>query len=148
MPMGKVRFANNLKVCRCSICQQNVALIENQKSYYDLEPNLVEEPFKDSTQYLICPPRVLGYHLSRKHWVELKVNDVQDIEQKVDTSAFDKLQMDSIKNKELLRSLVMSHWNGKGGESSAKMQDLMKGKGDGLVILLYGRLQRSFVNSN
>jgi hypothetical protein len=143
MPMGKVRFWNKVNDCRCSICQQNFALNENQKPHYDLEPGNFGEGFEDSTQYLICPPRVLGYHLSRKHWVELNVNDVKKVERKIDTSAFDQLQMESIKSKELLRKLVMSHWNRNKSDNKGKMQDLMKGKGESLVILLYGKTQMS-----
>jgi hypothetical protein len=71
------------------MCQQNFVLNENQKPHYDLEPGHLGEGFEDSAQYLICPPRVLGYHLSRKHWVELNFNDVEKVERKADTSAFD-----------------------------------------------------------
>ena len=137
--MGEVRFWSIVNDCRCSICNNNFALNESQKPHYDLGTAHFDEEFEDSTQYLICPPRVLGYHLSRKRWVELKVNDVMEVEQRVDTSAFDHLQMDSAKSKELLRNLVMSHWNKKRSDNKGKMQDLMKGKGESLVILLYGK---------
>jgi len=139
MPMGKVRFWNRVHDCRCVVCEQNFALYDSQKPHYDLEPDKAGEEFKESIQYLICPPRFLGYQLSRKRWVELKVNDVKDAEQTVDTMAFDNLQMESTKLKGLLKSLVMSHWNAKRGNDRCKMQDLMKGKGESLVILLYGK---------
>lgn len=139
LPMGNLRFWKQTKACRCSVCQENFELNESQRSHYDLEPHQIREEFADPTQYLICPPRVLGYHLSRKRWVELKVTEVKDIKKRVDTSAFDYLQMESVKSKELLKSLVMSHWNTKRSDSKGKMQDLMKGKGESLVILLYGR---------
>jgi hypothetical protein len=135
MPMGKVRFVN-FEECRCSICQQNYCLIESQKTQYDLEPT--DFNFKDAMQYLICPPRVLGYHLSRKRWVELNVNGVHEAERRVDTSAFDNLQMESNRSKVLLKALVTSHWKKKRSDNKGKMTDLMKGKGESLVILLYG----------
>lgn len=138
LPMGNLRFWKQTKACRCSVCQENFELNESQRSHYDLEPHQIREEFADPTQYLICPPRVLGYHLSRKRWVELKVTEVKDIKKRVDTSAFDYLQMESVKSKELLKSLVMSHWNRKRSDNKGKMQDLMKGKGESLVILLYG----------
>ncbi|KAH7128015.1 hypothetical protein B0J13DRAFT_143063 [Dactylonectria estremocensis] len=138
LPMGSLRFWKQTKACRCSVCQENFELNESQRSHYDLEPDKIREEFSDPTQYLLCPPRVLGYHLSRKRWVELKVTEVKDIKQRVDTSAFDYLQMESVKSKELLKSLVMSHWNTKRSDNKGKMQDLMKGKGESLVILLYG----------
>ena len=143
MPMGKVRFGNKISYCRCSICEQNFALNENQKPNYDLEPGHFGEGFEDSTQYLICPPRVLSYHLSKKHWVELNVNDVKEVERKIDRSAFEHLQMESMKSKKLLMELVMTHWSKKRSDIKGKMQDLIIGKGGSLVILLYGKAPMS-----
>jgi hypothetical protein len=51
--------------------------------------------------------------------------------------------MESKKSKELLRELVMSHWNKKRSDNKGKMQDLMKGKGESLVILLYSKTSMS-----
>ena len=139
LPVGTMRFWNDVKACRCSICQQNPDLSENQKAHYDLEPSEIHKEFSEATQYMLCPPRVLGYHISRKRWVELKVTEVKDAKQKTDPKAFNRLQMGSPKSKELLRSLVVSHWDKKRDESGTKVQDLMKGKGESLVILLYGK---------
>ncbi len=137
MPMGTLRFSSNTKACRCSICQHNFALNANQRSHFDLDPDHFADEFEDVLQYLLCPPRVLGYHLSQKAWVELKVKNVRDITQRVDTSPFDSLQMESTRIKGLLKRLVMSHWKKRNG-NKRRMQDLIKGKGESLVILLYG----------
>ncbi|KAH8175289.1 ATPase family associated with various cellular activities (AAA) domain-containing protein [Sarocladium implicatum] len=137
MPMGKVRFSS-IEECRCAICQQNDYLAESQKTSYDMDAEDVEKGFKEETQYMICPPRVLGYHLSSKRWVELNVDRVQEAERIIDTSAFESLRMESGKSKALLKNLVTSHWKKKRSDNKGKMRDLMKGKGESLVILLYG----------
>lgn len=137
MPMGKVRFSS-IEECRCAICQQNDFLAESQRTTYDMEPEYVEKGFKEEMQYLICPPRVLGFHLSSKRWVELKVDSVQEAERIVDTGAFENLKMESYKSKALLKNLVTSHWKKRRSDNKGKMRDLIKGKGESLVILLYG----------
>lgn len=91
----------------------------------------------EDTQYLICPPRVLGYHLKSKGWVELNVKLVIKIQNLRDSSSFNKLELPKTKKK-LIEQLVECHASGK-DDQSRSMTDLMQGKGNGLVILLHGR---------
>jgi hypothetical protein len=102
----------------------------------------------DDTQLLICPPRVRGYALEKKKWVDLLVDKVQVIseDEKRNSDAFEKLvfsQEDEEKDvKGLIRSLVQNHVESNMERKEGvpgHLEDLIPGKGQGLVILLYGQ---------
>ena len=131
-PIGDIKFGENDGTCQCATCTANTALKSNQKPHYDGVK--ITEDFEE-TQYMICPPRVLGYHLNGKKWMELDVMTVKDIENLTDASSFQKLELNTVQ-KELIKKLVKSHASGT--EKTPFMRDLMKGKGNGLVILLHG----------
>ena len=76
----------------------------------------------------------LGFHLSGKRWVELAVDQVQDIQKLKDPSAFQSLELLG-SQKNLISKLVS--WHGV-RDDNRSMRDLMDGKGNGLVILLHG----------
>jgi hypothetical protein len=131
-PMGEVEFSSLDNECHCGSCLNNELLKANQRKKYDKwDP---KDPFSDE-QYLICPPRVLGYHLDSRTWLELDVEKLQIISQPVSDSAFTKLQLQKAL-KILIRQLVQSHSSGTG--KKPLMEDIVKGKGQGLVILLHG----------
>lgn len=131
-PMGKIEFSRDENECHCGSCLSNDLLIKNQRKDYDeWDP---KEPMNDE-QYLICPPRVLGYHLESRTWLELDVDGISVIPQLVSDSAFKKLQLRK-ELKDLIRRLVQSHTSGTG--KKPLMEDIVKGKGQGLVILLHG----------
>lgn len=92
-------------------------------------------------QYMMCPPRVLGYVIERKMWAQLRVNDVQPVKNENAGDTFDKkLQLEE-DTKELIKNLVATHEQGKemkNGKRTKGIQDVVQGKGDGLVILLHG----------
>ena len=76
----------------------------------------------------------LGYHFASRLWVELAVDKIKDIKILKDPSAFKSLQL--LKSqKSLIESLVRCHGV---KDEDRSMRDLMKGKGNGLVILLHG----------
>jgi len=129
-PMGDIVFSDRDDECRCSSCNENIMLRKNQRRDYD---NWTE-PFGDE-QYLLCPPRVLGYHLDTRTWLELDVQKVEQIDQPVSDAAFTKLQLNP-NYKRLIKNLVESHTSGTG--KKPMMEDIVKTKGRGLVILLHG----------
>ncbi|KAH0548597.1 hypothetical protein GP486_007859, partial [Trichoglossum hirsutum] len=135
-PIGKIYYSDGDHECHCANCLANTDLKENQKFGYDSVSRT--DKFED-TQYLICPPRVLGYHLHGKKWVELEVSKVKSIKNKNIKNAFESLELKA-DQKLLIESLVKSHTSGKGHQPGGKpfMEDFMKGKGNGLVILLHG----------
>ena len=134
--MGEVEFAGVANECHCGSCGDNELLKENQRrGYDDWDPKKNGQgPFCDE-QYLLCPPRVLGYHLESRTWLELDVEELRIISQPASDSAFKKLQLQK-PLKELIENLVKSHTSGTGKEPL--MEDIVKGKGQGLVILLHG----------
>lgn len=134
-PMGEIEFLNSSDECHCGSCLSNELLKENQRRHYDDWDPVKNGPFASLEQYLICPPRVLGYHLESRTWLELDVEKLTNISQPVSDSAFKKLQLHKTQ-KELIRKLVQSHTSGTG--KKPLMVDIVKGKGQGLVILLHG----------
>jgi SpoVK/Ycf46/Vps4 family AAA+-type ATPase len=132
-PMGDAIFSKDDDECRCASCMNNQALKDNQKMSYD-NYNSTKE-FMDEIQYLICPPRVLGYHLDSRTWLELESAKMVDIKHIQSKEAFDKLEL-ATTQKNLIRELVESHTSGNG--KKPLMEDIMKEKGKGLVILLHG----------
>jgi hypothetical protein len=108
----------------------------------------------EEEQLLMCPPRVEGYALAKKRWVYLDVESIADMlepEEKDSMSeAFNRMILPKTQyweeTKRLIELLVKSHASGTANATTAPikrhvpspLQDLVKGKGQGLVILLYG----------
>lgn len=101
----------------------------------------------------MCPPRVQGYVLHKKKWVEMDVLSLHEIpgEKRRNKDAFSRLVLPSIGNEwknaqEIIQSLVENHSVGNlepGNGIPCKLTDLVEGKGQGLVILLHGQYQSS-----
>ncbi|KAI0150199.1 hypothetical protein GGR57DRAFT_504537 [Xylariaceae sp. FL1272] len=107
------------------------------KYLWDNNKGIDADSFFDE-QYLICPPRILGYHLMEKKWVELQVTEVSDIGKSQFANAFIVLQLAEGKEN-LIRDLVQGLTNDKQKDTPRnRMNDLAKGKGEDLVILLHG----------
>lgn len=133
--MGDVVFVvDDDDPCKCAICAANDRLRENQKLHYD---DVRTDTGWEDTQFLICPPRLLGYHLKGKRWVELDVENVKDIGKLKDDTSFLRLELNK-SQKNLIEKLVTCHASGSENKNRA-MNDLSQGKGNGLVILLHGR---------
>ena len=133
--MGAKRPVQPYPLCNCEVCDGNEDLKRTTRSHYDKTDTtrkFVEE------QYLICPPRVLGFFMVKKTWAQLLVDDVHYLE-KNKGDAFKKLVLES-QQKTLIKSLVSKH----GQESdqreggSQQVEDIIEGKGKGVVILLHG----------
>ncbi|GLI81005.1 hypothetical protein PoHVEF18_009374 [Penicillium ochrochloron] len=145
-PVGTAEIVNKDDECRCSTCSANRALSNNQKRHYD-GANANNE--FEELQYMICPPRVLGYHLQSRNWLELNIGKHQgvpsdsvegerylsDVAQPRNNKEFDTLQLDEMQ-KTLIRDLVQSHVSRT--NSKLWVEDIGQNKGRGLVILLHG----------
>ncbi|KAK1062569.1 hypothetical protein LTR74_010149 [Friedmanniomyces endolithicus] len=80
---------------------------------------------------LLASPVVLGFSFANKLWLEFSVSGIQDIE--YDKGAFESLMLPE-KQKEIVRALVKSHkFNAAKG-----IDDVIRGKGKGLVSVLHG----------
>ena len=119
--------------CTCAVCCENKSLMATSRMQFDDVGK--NQEFTDE-QYLICP-RVLGFFMVRKTWAQLLVEDVHYVE-KNKSDAFNKLVLDQ--QKTLIRSLVSRHGelseDRDGG--SQQVEDIIEGKGKGVVILLHG----------
>lgn len=83
---------------------------------------------------LLCPPRLLGYATQEKTWGQFKVESLKVIETREGKSAFDNtLQLDET-YKTMVKALVENHSK----LSTKAKKDVVKGKGQGLVMLLHG----------
>ncbi|RYP12448.1 hypothetical protein DL765_007347 [Monosporascus sp. GIB2] len=127
-PMGELSLADGDEddECRCDLCVAEGGPKDNQKYGWDANDGV--DTFCED-QYLICPPRVLGYHLMEKKWVELQVDRVKNIEKAQVADAFEKLEL-STKKKELIEQLVRGHTNDKMEDRKtprSRMEDLTKG---------------------
>ncbi|RPA77184.1 P-loop containing nucleoside triphosphate hydrolase protein [Ascobolus immersus RN42] len=89
--------------------------------------NMTEE------ELLLCSPTVLGFSFPDKLWLELAVANIHEIEWNSD--AFDSLVLPT-EQKNIVRALVESHTINK---SRNGFDDVVKGKGKGLVAVLHGR---------
>ena len=81
-------------------------------------------------QALLCPGTIPGFSLVEKVWGFFRVDKLQPICWA--ESAFDKLEMNA-GPKNVMRSLVQMHQS-----SGTSFDDIIAGKGKGLVFLLYG----------
>lgn len=86
-------------------------------------------------QLLLCSPTVLGFSFGDKLWAEFAVEHIAEIE--FDTDAFNSLVLPE-NQKTIVKALVESH-SGKEGKKKIGIDDVIKGKGKGLVAVLHGR---------
>ncbi|CAK7206585.1 hypothetical protein SEUCBS139899_009383 [Sporothrix eucalyptigena] len=81
-------------------------------------------------ELMFMSPMVEGYALKNKLWFSFYVEDIRPI--KWNDGAYDHLVYDE-QQKDLVLSFVESH-----GHTTSKVEDVIIGKGDGLIILLSG----------
>jgi hypothetical protein len=138
-PLGAMQPYSGDQECGCQICKTNPKL--NALLKYDYDAWTAKRGKFEDDQYMICPPRVLGYVMAHKMWAQLQVDKVEPAKPAGEKDAFEnKVELDH-KIKDLLKGLVGSHESGKGKDKSGKKQgieDVVEGKGKGLVILLHG----------
>ncbi|KAI1321371.1 hypothetical protein F5Y16DRAFT_69591 [Xylariaceae sp. FL0255] len=78
---------------------------------------------------MLLPPTIFGFNLLEKKWVTLNVDDFHPI--CWNKKAFDRLVLDT-KTKEMIYALVDIQTR------SERMDDIIAGKGNGLIVLLHG----------
>ncbi|XDG07550.1 hypothetical protein ABKA04_007165 [Annulohypoxylon sp. FPYF3050] len=112
--------------CSCSECKNKFEDLYRY-SWDKREPK--KELFKDE-HYMLFPPRVLGYSLDQKQWVQVQVNSLRSPGKANQVNFHDKLQLKK-EYKDIISKSVIAH-----GENN--IMDHIPGKGKGLVILLWG----------
>lgn len=143
-PNGMLDRSRRTSNCSCTDCRTNDALAEKYRDRFDTT-EAQEKIVWESDQYMLCPPRVLGYVLGQKHWAQLQVDLVQNIPPDDPNSAWhSRLHLADENKKSLLHGLVRSHISSASPKESSQrsgtleVDDIIPGKGKGLVILLYG----------
>lgn len=89
-------------------------------------------------QYILCSATVLGYSFGDKMWGEFSVDGMRPVEW--DDEAFESLVLPKTQ-KTIIRALVQSHTSMREEMESARnsFDDIIKGKGKGLVAVLHGK---------
>lgn len=111
--------------CKCLWCM----------AWEDEHKDLKSDTKKPLTEdlLLICLPRVLGFALKQKIWIQMLVDNIEDLPKDGRNRAWEKLVLPK-KTKELLGHLVEQHTR----SNDHRVNDLVPGKGNGLIALLHG----------
>ncbi|ORX99893.1 P-loop containing nucleoside triphosphate hydrolase protein [Clohesyomyces aquaticus] len=90
-------------------------------------------------QYILLPPNVHAFDMKEKEWRNLPIDDVEPIQWNKD--AFQRLVLPK-KTKDLVRALVMVRRPSQGKRENLYLfgdkNDVISGKGNGLILLLHG----------
>lgn len=78
--------------CLCFDCQQNTGLCARYRTHFD-QARFVAQKEWEEEQYLICPPRVLGYILKDKQWAQLQVTLLSPLSQYDDDELLSRLKL-------------------------------------------------------
>ncbi|KAJ5019591.1 ATPase family AAA domain-containing protein 3 [Colletotrichum sp. SAR 10_99] len=83
----------------------------------------------DDTFFMCLPTQIPGFNMQKKEWVNLDVEFINDV--KWNDQAFEHLVID-METKELVKAVVTTQLR------AEENTDLIRGKGNGLFILLHG----------
>ena len=125
--------------CECIHCRGNEALKAAYRTRFDEEKS--QNGKWEDEQYILCPPRVLGYILNDKQWAQLQVSLLKCIpERDLHDSWSKRLKLaDGEKTKDMILNLVKGHGTSDSPrDDGLEVDDIISKKGKGLVILLYG----------
>ena len=126
--------------CGCLECQNNAALSSNYRTRFDGDTGQKEW---EEEQYILCPPRILGYVLRDKQWAQLQVICLGDIPHENPDNSWGRIKLaDGEETKEMILDLVNGHGTSasKDDDNGLTVDDIVAKKGKGLVILLYGEI--------
>ncbi|KAL1854934.1 hypothetical protein Daus18300_011254 [Diaporthe australafricana] len=127
---GALEPGNSGSGCGCSDCQANEGLKKNYRTRFDLQSSVKAKEWEEE-QYMLCPPRVLGYILQEKQWAQLQVTSLSEISNETTE--------ESALNQRLKLADDLTPDNSSDGQGDGlEIDDIIPGKGKGLVMLLYG----------
>ncbi|KAF5342476.1 hypothetical protein D9611_001266 [Ephemerocybe angulata] len=107
------------------VWQHATSSVINPPVVYHLDPRKLTEE-----EYMLCTPIVLGFSFTTKKWGGYALDRLTDVEWS--SKPFDSLVLNP-KTKDLVHSMVKQHTSG-----TSDFDDIVKGKGKGLVGLLCG----------
>ena len=134
--------------CTCLDCQKDTEVQAVFRTRFDQDK--CQEKWEEE-QYLLCPPRILGYILRDKQWAQLQVTSLADIPKQNLDQSLDRVKLaDGEETKEMILNLVNGHGTGhsKDDDSGLAVDDIVAMKGKGLVMLLYGEISHSSTVGN
>ncbi|PMD53937.1 P-loop containing nucleoside triphosphate hydrolase protein [Hyaloscypha bicolor E] len=88
-------------------------------------------------EFLLYPPRILGYSTREKIWGQFSVDKTTDVPDPSMSLFKEKLQLDE-DYKIMIQALVEEHGARGGQNDRLKVKDVVEDKGKGLVLLLHG----------
>lgn len=142
--VGSLVSDNDYDECRCRDCEGNTGLRAKYRSKFD--DHECQGGDWDDEQYMLCPPRVLGYVLRDKQWAQLEVTSLKDIPWHDENNSWSTRL--KLANGDVTKKMILDLVNGHGttesaeGENVLEVDDIVAKKGKGLVILLYGQAPR------
>ncbi|OTA65187.1 P-loop containing nucleoside triphosphate hydrolase protein [Hypoxylon sp. EC38] len=121
----------------CSICQGRAIQLESYPSDAPHDSDIcgtrhTEPPDYHDDLLMFCPPRLWAFSLRHKSWKRVSLHELSKVQSQAEP--FEKLQMDEGQKKDLENLLCGYLKNRKENNSP----DLIKGKGQGLNVLLHG----------
>ena len=127
--LGDLKRSDNIPECTCEECKRKFETLVHYS--WDQCKRGAEW---DKDRYVMCPPRVLGYALEQKRWVQLNIKNLVEPNKASPKVFEEKLQLDK-DYKSIIRNTVQAHTQSK----TKNISDYTPGKGKGLVILLWGK---------
>ncbi|KAG4422325.1 hypothetical protein IFR04_004477 [Cadophora malorum] len=127
--------------CSCSICTKRKAWTPNRTFN---RSNSSDSTSGIATDFVLYPPRVLGYITADKIWAQFRVDKIKEVNKDSLNDEFDqKLALDQAK-KDMIKKLILNHRvRGEKNELlETQINDIVPGKGKGLVMLLHVRSLR------
>jgi hypothetical protein len=98
---------------------------------------ITEKSVEEDENYLLFPPRLLGYATREKVWGQFTVDNTNLPPGKKPSKFQNDLQLDQ-KYKDIIEALVASHESNHEQEEELQVRDVVQNKGKGLVLLLHG----------
>ncbi|KAL8692665.1 MAG: hypothetical protein Q9218_002365 [Villophora microphyllina] len=136
--VGSLDLITESQECMCRECQNVSAWHNVKRARFDEDAH--QEDWEEE-QFMLCPPRVLGYIFSDKQWAQLQVTLLRDIPKHGVADSWNRVKLaDGEETKQMILNLVEGHGtaNSKDDDSGLVVDDIVAKKGKGLVILLYG----------
>jgi hypothetical protein len=124
-----------VKPCDCALCDLHGLRIPFEEAFKTRNLDVG----KHTNVYVLLPPRLHGYLISRKEWGQVLIGKVTQYQEKNPGAAWDNLSLTK-QDKVNIHAMVSAYFKREASESdrSANIQDPTPGKGEGLVILLHG----------
>jgi hypothetical protein len=122
-PLGQLIPSTDLfEMCQCEVCAKRRGPAQDYFRYKDYD-------------LLKFPPRVLGYSLRQKIWAQFSIENIAHSVWA--DGVFDRLILND-DYKRMIRAFISSHARRGQGDGPRYVNDVIEGKGQGLVLLLHG----------